>query len=135
MYGRAHAGIPARAGLGVQPGRRPDLVVLLYLVNPIGTTSALLHLGYSRTAIEGWPPDGAAGYHDQGSQMSTRELRFAFDEKGIKTFAPSLVGQVMTYWEDDRRLVRGRVTAAEVKRDRYGNPYVEVELEPVGAPA
>jgi len=100
-----------------------------------GTTSALLHLGYSRTAIEGWPPDGAAGYHDQGSQMSTRELRFAFDEKGIKTFAPSLVGQVMTYWEDDRRLVRGRVTAAEVKRDRYGNPYVEVELEPVGAPA
>jgi len=69
------------------------------------------------------------------TQVSTRELRFAFDEKGIKTFAPSLVGQVMTYWEDDTRLLRGRVTAAEVKRDRYGNPYVEVELEPLGAPA
>ena len=69
------------------------------------------------------------------TQMSTRELRFAFDEKGIKTFAPSLVGQVMTYWEDDTRLLRGRVTAAEVKRDRYGNPYVEVDLEPLGAPA
>jgi len=61
--------------------------------------------------------------------MPTRDLRFAFDEKGIKSFAPTLVGQTMTYWEDDTRLVRGRVTAAEVKRDRYGNPYVEVEIE------
>lgn len=67
--------------------------------------------------------------------MPTRELRFAFDEKGIKNFAPSLVGQVMSYWEDDRRLGRGRVTAAEVKRDRYGNPYIEVEIEPLGAAA
>ncbi len=64
--------------------------------------------------------------------MATLELRFAFDEKGIKSFAPSLVGQIMSYWEGDRRLVRGRVTAAEVKRDRYGNPYVEVEIEPAG---
>jgi hypothetical protein len=63
--------------------------------------------------------------------MPTRELRFAFDEKGIKSFAPSLVGQTMTYWEDDRHLARGRVTAAEVKRDRYGNPFIEVELEPL----
>jgi hypothetical protein len=67
--------------------------------------------------------------------MPTRELRFAFDEKGIKNFAPSLVGQTMTYWEDDRRLVRGRVTAAEVKRDRYGNPYIEVEIEPLAGTA
>lgn len=67
--------------------------------------------------------------------MPTRDLRFAFDEKGIKTFAPTLVGQTMTYWEDDTRLVRGRVTAAEVKRDRYGNPYIEVEIESLaGAP-
>ncbi len=65
--------------------------------------------------------------------MPTLDLRFAFDEKGIKNFAPSLVGQEMTYWQDDRRLARGRVTAAEVKRDRYGNPYVEVELEPLAA--
>lgn len=63
--------------------------------------------------------------------MPTRELRFAFDEKGIKSFAPSLVGQTMTYWEDDRRLVRRRVTSAEVMRDRYGNPYIQVELEPL----
>jgi len=63
--------------------------------------------------------------------MPTRELRFAFDEKGIKSFAPSLVGQTMTYWEDDRHVARGRVTAAEVKRDRYGNPYIEVEMEPL----
>ena len=66
--------------------------------------------------------------------MTTRDLRFAFDEKGIKSFAPTLVGQTMTYWEDDTRLMRGRVTAAEVKRDRYGNPYVEVEIDPL-APA
>jgi hypothetical protein len=63
--------------------------------------------------------------------MPTKELRFAFDEKGIKSFAPSLVGQTMTYWEDDRHVSRGRVTAAEVKRDRYGNPYIEVEIEPL----
>lgn len=67
--------------------------------------------------------------------MPTRELRFAFDEKGIKTFAPTLVGTTMTYWEDDRRLARGRVTAAEVKRDRYGNPYIEVEIESLAAAA
>jgi hypothetical protein len=65
--------------------------------------------------------------------MPTRDLRFAFDEKGIKSFAPSLVGQTMTYWEDDRHMARGRVTAAEVRRDRYGNPYIEVELEPIGS--
>jgi len=64
--------------------------------------------------------------------MPTRDLRFAFDEKGIKSFAPSLVGQVMSYWDGDRRLLRGRVTAAEVKRDRYGNPYIEVEIEGPG---
>ena len=68
------------------------------------------------------------------TSMPTLDLRFAFDEKGIKNFAPSLVGQVMSYWEDDTRLTRGRVTAAEVKRDRYGNPYVEVELEPLATP-
>jgi len=65
--------------------------------------------------------------------MPTRDLRFAFDEKGIKSFAPSLVGQMMTYWEDDRRMARRRVTAAEVKRDRYGNPYIEVEIEPLAS--
>jgi len=68
--------------------------------------------------------------------MPTRDLRFAFDEKGIKAFAPSLVGQVMSYWEDGTRLLRGRVTAAEVMRDRYGNPYIQVEIEAPGeAPA
>ena len=64
--------------------------------------------------------------------MPTRDLRFAFDEKGIKSFAPTLVGQMMSYWDGDRRLLRGRVTAAEVKRDRYGNPYIEVEIEGSG---
>ncbi|HEV8573548.1 MAG TPA: hypothetical protein VGR43_02465 [Dehalococcoidia bacterium] len=68
--------------------------------------------------------------------MPTRDLRFAFDEKGIKAFAPSLVGQVMSYWEGDTHLLRGRVTAAEVMRDRYGNPYIQVEIEsPAEAPA
>lgn len=67
--------------------------------------------------------------------MPTLDLRFAFDEKGIKNFAPSLVGQTMSYWDGDRRLLRGRVTAAEVKRDRYGNPYIEVEIEAPGGGA
>ena len=65
--------------------------------------------------------------------MVTRDLRFPFDEKGYKTMVDKLPGTEMSYWEGDS-LLRGRVTAAEVKRDRYGNPYVEVELEEV-APA
>ncbi len=63
--------------------------------------------------------------------MPTRDLRFALDEKGVRALAETLVGQAMSYWEDNR-LFRGRVTRAEVKRDRYGNPYVEVELEEAG---
>ncbi len=66
--------------------------------------------------------------------MTTKDLRFALDEKGIKALAPTLAGQTMSYWEDNR-LRRGRVIAAEVKRDRYGNPYIEVELEEAGGPA
>ena len=62
--------------------------------------------------------------------MVTRDLRFPFDEKGYKTMVDKLPGTEMSYWEGDS-LLRGRVTAAEVKRDRYGNPYVEVELEAV----
>ena len=57
-------------------------------------------------------------------------MRFPFDEKGLKAMAPRLPGTEMSYWEGDS-LLHGRVTAAEVKRDRYGNPYVEVELEEV----
>ena len=44
----------------------------------------------------------------------------------------------MSYWEGDTILRHGRVTAAEVKRDRYGAPYIEVEIDgeaaPVGEP-
>ncbi len=43
-----------------------------------------------------------------------------------------LPGTEMSYWEGDT-LLRGRVTAVEIKRDRYGKPYVEVELEEVAA--
>ncbi len=60
--------------------------------------------------------------------MVVRELRFALDEKGLKALAETLVGQTMTYWEEER-LLRGKVVRAEIKRDRYGNPYVEAELE------
>ena len=66
--------------------------------------------------------------------MPTRDLRFALDEKGIKALAETLVGQTMSYWEENR-LYQGRVTRAEVKRDRYGNPYVEVQLEELGQAA
>lgn len=60
--------------------------------------------------------------------MITKALNFALDEKGLKTLAPTLVGQTISYW-DQSRLLRGKVTAAEVARDRYGNPRIEVELE------
>lgn len=61
--------------------------------------------------------------------MATKELRFAVDEKGYKTLAPTLVGQRMSYWDRDNRLMHGKVSAAEVMRDRYGNPYIEVTVE------
>lgn len=60
----------------------------------------------------------------------TRELRFPFDEKGYKSMVEKLPGTEMSYWEGDA-LRRGKVTAAEVKRDRYGNPFVEVQLDEV----
>ncbi|MCH8346628.1 MAG: hypothetical protein IIC87_06850 [Chloroflexi bacterium] len=64
--------------------------------------------------------------------MATREMRFPFDEKGLKGMVGRLPGTEMSYWEGDS-LLRGRVTAAVIKRDRYGKPYVEVELEEVPA--
>ena len=67
--------------------------------------------------------------------MPTKDLRFAMDEKGIKGLAPTLVGQLMSYWDSDRQLSRGRVTAAEVMRDRYGNPFIQVELADASTPA
>jgi hypothetical protein len=64
----------------------------------------------------------------------TKELRFALDEKGLKTFTPTLVGKTIAYWENDSVLRHGVVTAAVLIRDRYGNPTVEVTLDelPVG---
>jgi hypothetical protein len=64
--------------------------------------------------------------------MATLDLRFAADEKSIKNLAPTLVGKEMSYWEANQ-LFRGRVTAAEVARDRYGNPFIQVEIEPLAA--
>ena len=59
----------------------------------------------------------------------SRELRFAMDEKGMKTLAPTLVGQTISYWVSDTELRKGQVKAADVLRDRYGNPFIEVEIE------
>lgn len=59
----------------------------------------------------------------------TKELRFAMDEKGMKVLAPTLVGQTISYWDSDTELKRGLVKAADVLRDRYGNPFIEVEIE------
>lgn len=64
----------------------------------------------------------------------TKDLRFATDEKGMKTLAPTLVGQRLSYWDNDRELKHGVVNSAEVVRDRYGNPFIQVEME-VEAPA
>ncbi len=59
----------------------------------------------------------------------SKELRFAMDEKGMKVLAPTLVGQTISYWEGDRDLRQGLVKAADVVRDRYGSPFIEVEIE------
>jgi hypothetical protein len=59
----------------------------------------------------------------------TKGLRFAMDEKGMKTLAPTLVGQSISYWDDDRTLKHGLVKFADVARDRYGNAFIEVEME------
>jgi hypothetical protein len=64
--------------------------------------------------------------------MITKELRFAMDEKGLKNLAPTLVGQTISYWDDYRQLKKGTVKNADVARDRYGNPFIEVEMEPAG---
>lgn len=64
-----------------------------------------------------------------GMATVTRPLRFAMDEKGMKTLAPTLVGQRMSYWDNDRQLKHGIVKAADLARDRYGNPYIEVEID------
>jgi hypothetical protein len=59
----------------------------------------------------------------------TKPLRFAMDEKGMKTLAPTLVGQRLSYWDNDRQLKHGLVKAADLARDRHGNPFIEVEIE------
>jgi hypothetical protein len=59
----------------------------------------------------------------------TKGLRFAMDEKGMKVLAPTLVGQRMSYWDNDRQLKHGMVRGADVARDRYGNPYIEVTID------
>jgi hypothetical protein len=64
--------------------------------------------------------------------MPVKELRFALDEKGVKALAETLVGKEMSYWEENR-LRHGRVSRAEVKRDRYGNSYVETEVVEAGS--
>jgi hypothetical protein len=64
----------------------------------------------------------------------TKELRFAMDEKGLKNLAPSLIGQTISYWDDFRSLKHGTVKSADVARDRYGNPFIEVELEETSTP-
>ncbi len=75
----------------------------------------------------------AVGSHEpEEATLATRDLRFPFDETGLKGMVGRLPGTEMSYWEGDS-LLRGRVTAAEIKRDRYGKPYVEVELEEVSA--
>jgi hypothetical protein len=51
------------------------------------------------------------------------------DEKGMKLLAPTLPGKTISYWDNDRELKHGLVKNADVVRDRYGNPFIEVELE------
>jgi hypothetical protein len=67
--------------------------------------------------------------------MVTKELRFAMDEKGLKVLAPNLIGQTISYWDSYRSLKSGTVRSADVARDRYGNPFIEVELDEAASQA
>jgi hypothetical protein len=66
--------------------------------------------------------------------MATRQMRFALDDKDLKVMVGKLLGTVLSYWEGNS-LLRGRVTAVEVKHARYGKTYVEVDLEEVAVAA
>lgn len=77
----------------------------------------------------GGSPYAAIALSCRVEDMPTIDLRFAADEKGMKTVAAALVGREISYWADDRTLRRGRVAEASVERDRYGNPFVRVTLE------
>ncbi len=57
-----------------------------------------------------------------------RVFRFPADEKGLRAIVEKLIGQPVSFWEDNY-LIKGRIVAAEIKRDRYGNPYVEADVE------
>ena len=59
----------------------------------------------------------------------TKDLRFALDEKQMKEFGPTLIGKEISYWDNDRQLKHGVVKDAVMLRDRYGNPYIEAQLE------
>jgi hypothetical protein len=59
----------------------------------------------------------------------SKELRFAMDEKGMKVLAANLVGKTISWWESESDLRHGLVKAADMLRDRYGNPFIEVEIE------
>lgn len=59
----------------------------------------------------------------------TKDLRFALDEKQMKEFGPMLIGQRISYWDNDRQLKHGVVKEAVMLRDRYGNPYIEATLD------
>jgi hypothetical protein len=59
----------------------------------------------------------------------TKDMRFALDEKGLKVFAPTLIGKPISYWDNDRQLKHGVVTHADLARDRYGNPFIEVTID------
>jgi hypothetical protein len=59
----------------------------------------------------------------------TKELRFALDEKQMKEFGDTLIGKTISYWDNDRQLKHGTVREAVMLRDRYGNPFIEVQLE------
>ena len=59
----------------------------------------------------------------------TKELRFALDEKQMKEFGPTLIGKEISYWDNDRQLKHGVVKEAVMLRDRYGNPFIEVQME------
>lgn len=61
--------------------------------------------------------------------LVTKDMRFAMDEKGLKSLTPTLIGQTISYWDTGRRLKHGVVKAADLARDNYGSPFIRVQIE------
>ena len=69
------------------------------------------------------------------TETLVKQMYFAVDAKELPALAQRILDgalPVVVTWGSDQRRIRP--TRAEVKRDPYGHPYIEVEGEVEGQP-